>query len=534
MLFKNKRIKNDVIKKKNDKMIKKTALKPQKPLKPIVLIIRDGWGYRKNENLNAPKKGKIPFTDNLMKKYPHVLIDPAGEAVGLPKGYQGNSEVGHLTMGAGRIVLQPFEQINMDIQTKKFFKNKILLEAINNCKKHKSYLHIMGLLQKEGVHAHINHCLAILDLCKMQKFKEVYIHVFSDGRDAPVNNTIKNVRILERKIKSIGIGKIVSISGRYYAMDRDKRWNRTKKAYDCIVNGKADEFTNPVKQFVSCYNKGETDEFIVPRKLKGYSGINKNDSVIFYNYRTDRPRQLTQAMIEPDFKGWKTKPLDIFYVAMTKYYEHMNKRSKIAFEREPIKNNLAHILESNKIKQLRISETEKYAHVTFFFNSEIEVPYKGEDRILIPSPKVATYDLKPEMSAFKITSSLLKELSKNKYDVIIMNFPNGDMVGHTGSWKAVLKAVNAVDECVEKITKKVLEMNGVLLITADHGNCEDMTEKWRTSHTLNKVPFILVSNDEKLRKIKLKKNKGLQDISPTILKLLGIKKPKEMTGGSII
>jgi len=501
-----------------------------KQTKPIVLIIRDGWGYRKSHILNGPFTGDTRFTDQLMKTYPTTLISAAGKAAGLPEGYQGNSEVGHITIGSGRIVFQPFERINFAIKDKSFFSNKAFLGAINNCKKHNSTLHIIGLLQKEGVHAHINHCLALLDLCKIEKFKNVFIHVISDGRDAPVNNTIKNLKLLKKKIKETGSGTIVTISGRYYTMDRDKRWDRTKKAYDCIVKGDAFEFKEPESQFRLCYKKGETDEFIIPRKLSGYSGIHPHDSVIFYNFRSDRPRQLTRAMIEDKFEGWRRKPLNIFFVAMTQYYEPMNKIAHIAFKRIAVKNNLADVLEKNKLKQLRISETEKYAHVTFFFNSEVEKPKKGEDRILIPSPKVSTYDKKPEMSAPKITETVLKEIEKNKYDVIIMNFANGDMVGHTGEWKAVLKAVKTVDESIKKITQKVLSINGTLLITADHGNCEDMTERWRTSHTLNKIPFILVSNNSKLISTKLKENRGLRDIAPTILKLLKIKKPKEMTG----
>lgn len=500
---------------------------------PIVLIIRDGWGYRKNTIKNAVEIGKTPFTNKLMTTYPHTLLDPVGHSVGLPKGYQGNSEVGHITIGAGRIVLQPLEQINSDIKSGKFFKNKVLNESITHCKKHKASLHIIGLIQKEGVHAHIDHCFAILDLCKKRNFKDVLIHVISDGRDAPTTNSVKNVRLLQKKLNKLKFGKIVTISGRYYAMDRDKRWNRTKKAYDCIIKGIAEEFDNPFTLFKECYSKGETDEFIIPRKVKGYSGIKKKDSIIFFNYRTDRTRQLTKAIIEPDFKGWKRNPLDVFFIAMTQYYSPLNERGKVAFQRKEIVNNLGQVLSKNNLRQLRVSETEKYAHVTFFFNSEVESPNKGEDRILIPSPKVATYDLKPEMSSKLITDVLLKKLKMKKYDVIIINFPNGDMVGHTGNWQATLKAVSAVDTCVKKITKAVLDVNGTLLITADHGNCEDMTKKWQTSHTLNKVPFILVSENSKLKKVKLKKNMGLQDISPTILKLLNVKKPNEMTGKTI-
>jgi 2,3-bisphosphoglycerate-independent phosphoglycerate mutase len=498
--------------------------------KPIILIIRDGWGYRASKKQNAIAQGKTPNTDRLMKQYPNILIEAAGEAVGLPKGYQGNSEVGHMTIGSGRIIFQSLERINKSIRDGDFFKNKALLGAINNCKKNKSKLHIIGLLQTEGVHAHIDHLFALLNLCKKEKFKDVFVHVITDGRDAPVTASIEKINKLKAKLKKIGFGKIVTLSGRYYAMDRDKRWKRTKKAYDCVVEGKAEEFDDCAKQAKKCHKQNETDEFIIPRKLKGYEGIKKKDSVIFYNFRTDRPRQLTKAIVGKKFAGWERKPLDVYYVTMTQYYIPMN--AHVAFEDIIIKNLLGEVISKNGLKQLRISETEKYAHVTFFFNGQIEKPYKNEDRILIYSPKVATYDLKPEMSVYEITNKLLKEIDKNKYDFIVVNLVNGDMVGHTGIIKACLKATNIVDDCVGKITNKILEKDGIALVFADHGNIEDQTLKWRTSHTINKVPFIFVSN--KGKKVKLRKKGGLDDVAPTVLDLLGIKKPKEMTGQSLI
>ncbi len=499
----------------------------------ILLLIRDGWGYRKETKDNAIQNTPTPNTDKLMEKYPNTLLNSSGKAVGLPKDYQGNSEVGHMAIGSGRIIFQSLARINKSIKDNDFFKIPEFLNAIKNCKKNNSKLHIIGLLQIEGVHSHINHLLALLDLCKQQDFHDVHIHVITDGRDAPVTNSINHLNTLNNKIKEIGFGKIVTISGRYYAMDRDKRWDRTKKAYDCIVNGISTEtFTNPFEQLNQCHNNKETDEFIVPRKNKNYKGIKQNDSIIFFNFRTDRTRQLTQAIVEPKFDIWKRKPLNVFYIAMTQFYTPMN--AHVAFKDKPLKNLLGEVISKNNLNQLRISETEKYAHVTFFFNGQIEKPFNKEDRILIQSPKIPTYDLKPEMSIYKITDKLINQIKKNKYDLIITNFVNGDMVGHTGILKAIKKAIIAVDDCVGKTIKTALEQDYIIFVFADHGNVENQTPAWNTSHTINPVPFILISNEKELQQIKLKDNKGLQDIAPTVLKLLNIEKPKEMTGESLI
>ena len=501
--------------------------------KPVVLLIRDGWGYRKDNERNAIALGDCPFTEYLMKTYPNTLIDVSGEAVGLPPGYQGNSEVGHMAIGSGRIIYQSLPRINRAIEHGEFFENIAFLEAINNCKKNNTTLHLMGLLQQEGVHAHINHCLALLELCKKQNFKNVIVHIIADGRDAPIKNTINNAKILQNKMQELGLGKVATISGRYYPMDRNKNWDRTKVGYGCIVNADCPEtFENPIQAFEDSYAKEITDEFIVPSCASWYTGIKPKDSFIFYNYRTDRTRQLTQAMIEDDFKGWKTKPIDIHFVAMTEFYEPMNKRATIAFGPEDLKELLGNVIADAGLKQLRISETEKYAHVTFFFNGQNEEPNNGEERILIQSPDVETYDLKPEMSVNEIADNIVKELDKD-YALIVTNFVNGDMVGHTGNWDAILKAINAVDVNVKKVVEKTLKKDGVVLVFADHGNCEDVSADWSTSHTTNPVPFILVSNDPLLRNVKLKKGKGLQDVAPTVLKLLDINKPKEMTGESI-
>ncbi|MBU1519702.1 2,3-bisphosphoglycerate-independent phosphoglycerate mutase [Patescibacteria group bacterium] len=499
-------------------------------IKPVVLIIRDGWGYRADKKNNTIAMGKTPNTDKLMKNYPHILLSATGEAVGLPKGYQGNSEVGHMTIGTGRIIPQFLVRINQSIEDKTFFHNLAFLGAIQNCKKHKTKLHLIGLLQTEGVHSHIDHLFALLDLCKKEQFYNVYTHIITDGRDAPVTASIEKIKKLQKKIRKLGFGIIATVSGRYYAMDRDKNWDRTQRVYDCIIRARAGEYSDIVKQIQECHKKEETDEFIVPRKLVGYSGVDKNDSIIFYNFRTDRPRQLTQAIIEKKFEGWTRIRPDVYFVAMTEFYDSI--KTPIAFVDIPLKNLLGETISRHGLKQLRISETEKYMHITFFFNGCKDAPYKNEKRILIPSPRVATYDLKPEMSIFEITNKLLQKIDEEKYNFIVVNLVNGDMIGHTGVLEAGLRAVEVVDECVGKITSKVLEKDGYALVSADHGNIEDQGPKWNTSHTLNKVSFILVS--QKGKELKLHKKGGLQDIAPTVLDLLNIKKPHEMSGDSLI
>jgi 2,3-bisphosphoglycerate-independent phosphoglycerate mutase len=358
------------------------------------------------------------------------------------------------------------------------------------------------------------------------------IHVITDGRDSPPTKAVSNVKELTLRLKKLGFGKIATLSGRYYTMDRDKRWERTQKAYNCIVKAESLEFEDPIKLLEECYSKKETDEFIVPRKTEGYDGLKEKDSFIFYNFRTDRTRQLTQAIVEENFSGFPRKKMNVYYVAMTQFYRPMN--AHVAFEDQSMKNLLGEVLSKAGLKQLRISETEKYAHVTFFFNGQIEQPFANEDRILVNSPKVATYDLKPEMSAFEVTEKLVDAIKSGKYDFLVVNLVNGDMVGHTGIEKACVIAAETVDKCVQKITEAILSKNGVALIFADHGNLEDKSPEWKTSHTVNKVPFIVVSNDSKLKNIKLKDGKGLKDIAPTVLKLFDIKKPSEMTGDSII
>lgn len=499
---------------------------------PIVLIIRDGWGYRRSNEFNAIKVAKPVFTEHLMKTYPHTLLDASQQAVGLPKGYMGNSEVGHMTIGSGQIIKQSLERINASIKDKSFFSNEAFLKAINYAKKHQTTLHLMGLLQSEGVHAHEKHLYALLKLCKQQNFSKVLIHIITDGRDAPVHDSIKHIQKLKKVMKKLKVGTIASITGRFYAMDRDKRWQRTHLAYKAIIEGKAEKTINIIKALEQCYKKQETDEFITPHIIEQYKGVQKNDSIIFFNFRTDRTRQLTKAVVEKNFKGFKRSKKQVLFTCMTNYYKPMN--ATVAFKDIEIKDMLGKILSQHHIKQLRISETEKYAHVTFFFNGQIEKPFPGEDRILIHSPKVRTYDLKPEMSAMKVTEEIVKDLKKQKHQVIITNLVNGDMVGHTGIWQACLKAVKTVDTCVKSIVEETLVQNGTALIIADHGNIEDLTEKWRTSHTTNKIPCILVSKDKDLRNVKLNKGFGLKDVAPTILDILNIPIPKTMNGKSLI
>jgi len=504
----------------------------------VILVIRDGWGYRKETEFNMIANTPTPNTDKLMKNYPSTLLKCSGESVGLPKGYQGNSEVGHMTIGSGRILFQSLERINFAINSGEFFKNKAFVSAIENVQKNKSTLHLIGLIQEEGVHSHLDHLLALLELCKKNKVTNVKIHVITDGRDAPVTKSLEYLAKLNAKLSELEFGSIATVSGRFYAMDRDKRWERTRQAYECIVQGKTKtEFTNAVDSIKQSHKANITDEFIVPMKAKDYSGIKENDSIIFFNFRTDRTRQLTQAIVEKDFagngfEGWKVNPLKVCYVGMTQFYTPMN--ALVAFPDQSLKNLLGEVVSKEGLTQLRISETEKYAHVTFFFNGQIEQPFKGEDRILVQSPKVATYDLKPEMSAYEVTDKLVDAINSEKYNLIVTNLVNGDMIGHTGVLDAITKAVKTVDDCVGKISEAGLKHNYALLIFADHGNAEDKTMEWRTSHTKNEVPFILVSENSKLKKAKLKKGMGLQDISPTVLDVFGIKKPKEMTGVSII
>ena len=500
-----------------------------------MLMILDGYGINENTKANAIKMAKTPVMDKLMKQNPHTQIKTSGLDVGLPDGQMGNSEVGHTNIGAGRIVYQELTRITKSIEDGDFFSIPEFSAAIDNCKKHNSKLHIMGLLSDGGVHSHIRHLYALLELAKRKGFEDVYVHCFMDGRDTPPASGESYIAALEEKMAEKGVGKIASISGRFYAMDRDKRWERLQKAYDALVNGIGEKATSAAKAIEDSYQKEVFDEFVLPTIIcngdEPIATISQHDSVIFYNFRPDRAREITRALTDEKFDAFETKKLDLFYVCFTNYDETI-KNVKIAFKKEELKNTFGEIVSNNGLTQLRIAETEKYAHVTFFFNGGEEKQYKGEERILVPSPKVETYDLQPEMSAYEVTDKLVDAILSEKYNVIILNYANSDMVGHTGNLDAAIKAVEAVDSCVGRVVEAIEKVGGVLLITADHGNSEQMidykTGEPHTAHTTNPVPLVLVGKDAKL------KEGRLADLAPTMLDIMGIEKPQEMTGESLL
>jgi len=506
--------------------------------KVTMLMILDGFGDNKNKDGNAIKLAKKPNIDKLMKKYPNTDIFTSGLHVGLPEGQMGNSEVGHTNIGAGRIVYQELTRITKSIEDGDFFSNPEFIAAIENCKKHNSKLHILGLVSDGGVHSHNRHLYGLLEMAKRRDFEDVYVHCFLDGRDTPPASAETYIAELQEKMKEKGVEKIASLSGRFYAMDRDKRWQRVQKCYDALVNGEGEKAGDPIKAIEDSYQKEVFDEFVVPTVMcngnEPVAKIEENDSVIFFNFRPDRAREITRALVDPEFDGFKTKKMNLYYVCFTSYDETMP-NVHIAFKKEPLKNTFGEVISEAGLTQLRIAETEKYAHVTFFFNGGEEKQYPGEDRILVPSPKVETYDMKPEMSAYEVTDKVCEALENDKYDVVILNFANTDMVGHTGSLQAAIKAVEAVDECVGKIVKIIEEKQGNLLITADHGNAEQMidykTGEPHTAHTTNPVPIILVTAN---KEYKLKENGKLADLAPTMLDLMGIKQPEEMTGESLL
>ena len=496
--------------------------------KTVLLCIMDGCGIREKDNGNAFELASKPNFDNLLNKYPNCTIEASGEAVGLPKGVMGNSEVGHLNIGAGRVVYQPLEFINRSIEDKTFYKKEELLKVINHVKKNNSNLHILGLLSDGGVHSHINHLLAILDTCKENDLKNVYLDLFTDGRDVSPTSSINYIKVVEDKLKEIGFGSIASISGRYYAMDRDNNYDRVKKAYDVIVNGIGEVNSNIYDYINNSYNNGITDEFLLPAKFIDNANIKDNDGVIGFNFRKDRMREMFTALTNKEFNDMDVVRFNNLSVATMMPVVESVKCPHI-FDDLNLNNILGKVLEDNNLSQLRIAETEKYAHVTFFFDGGKEVDYSNEKKILVPSPKVATYDLMPEMSADIVTEKLLPEIGN--YDVIILNFANGDMVGHTGVIDAAIKAVETVDKNLGKIYEKIKEVDGIMLVTADHGNCEEMLtpdNKPMTAHTTNLVRLIITKEGLNL------KNGCLADISPTILDLLNVSKPIEMTGNSLI
>ncbi len=504
--------------------------------KLTMLMILDGFGENTNEKGNAVKQARTPNIDKLMKMWPTTDIYTSGLNVGLPEGQMGNSEVGHTNIGAGRIVYQELTRITKSIEDGDFFSVEEFSEAAENCKKNNSSLHIMGLLSDGGVHSHIRHLYALLELAKRKGIEQVYVHCFLDGRDTPPASAESYITKLEEKMKEKEIGKIASITGRFYAMDRDKRWERVKKAYDALVNGVGEKYQTATAAIEASYQKEVFDEFVEPTLICNgdtpVATIDKNDSVVFFNFRPDRARELTRALVDDKFDGFENKNLNLYFVCMTPYDETMP-NVHIAFKKEALSNTFGEYISNIGLKQLRIAETEKYAHVTFFFNGGEEKQYNGEDRILIPSPKVETYDLKPEMSAYEVTDKVLEAIKSEKYNTIILNYANPDMVGHTGNLEAAVKAIETIDECVGKVVEAVQEKNGVLLITADHGNAEQMidykTGEPHTAHTTNPVPLILVGMDD----AKLKPGK-LADLAPTMLDIMNLEKPEEMTGESII
>ena len=505
--------------------------------KLTMLMILDGFGKNPNRSGNAVELANTPNIDELMKNNPNTTIYTSGLAVGLPEGQMGNSEVGHTNIGAGRIVYQELTRITKSIEDGDFFSIPELCAAIEHCKKNNSKLHIMGLLSDGGVHSHMRHLFAILELAKRKGFEDVFIHCFLDGRDTPPASAENYILKLEEKMKKKEIGKIATISGRFYAMDRDKRWQRIQKAYDAMVKGEGIKSSSAVMAIESSYQKEVFDEFVEPTVIcngdKPIAKIEDNDSVIFFNFRPDRAREITRTLVDEDFKEFETNKLDnLYFVCFTQYDETMP-NVEIAFKPTVLVNTFGEYISKLGLKQLRIAETEKYAHVTFFFNGGNEKQYEGEDRILVPSPKVETYDLKPEMSAYEVTKNVIEAINSKKYNSIILNYANPDMVGHTGNLDATIKAIETIDKCVGKVVSAINDVNGVLLITADHGNAEQMidykTGEPHTAHTTNPVPLILVGDKE----AKLKEGR-LADLAPTMLDIMDIEKPKEMLGKSLI
>ena len=502
--------------------------------KPLVLIILDGFGDNKEDYGNAIHAANTPTIDNILNNCPTVDIGASGLDVGLPDGQMGNSEVGHTNMGAGRVVYQDLTRITKAINDGDFFDNEVLVSAMKSCKQNNKSLHIMGLLSDGGVHSHIDHLYGVVEMAKNFGLDKVYVHAFTDGRDVPPTSGIDFVKNCDKKLKEIGVGQIATVSGRYYAMDRDNRWDRVEKAYAAMVDGIGQKFSSAAQAVEASYKSGVTDEFIVPAVCLENANINDGDSVIFINFRPDRAREITRSLVESDFDKFERNRgyLKLNFVCMTQYDKTIP-NVKIAFEELSLKNTLGEYISNKGLKQLRIAETEKYAHVTFFFNGGREEEFKNEDRALIKSPNVATYDLQPEMSAYLVTDEVVKRIKSGKYDVIVLNYANCDMVGHTGVFDAAVKAVEAVDDCLGKTLSAIKDAGGVAIVTADHGNADKMYNedgKPFTAHTTNPVTFTVIGYDCKLR------NNGgkLSDIAPTMLEILGLEKPSEMTGKSLI
>ena len=502
---------------------------------PVVLMILDGWGISEQTEGNAIAQSHTPNMDRLLEQFGHSKLLCSGEAVGLPDGQQGNSEVGHLNLGAGRVVYQELTRINKAVREHTLRDNAAFQQVMDACAAQQKPLHLMGLVSPGGVHSHSDHLYGLLELAKEKQLAEVYVHCFLDGRDVGPSTGLGFVQELEEKLAQLGVGKIATVSGRYYAMDRDNRWERVEKAYQAMTQGVGVMADSAVSAVEQSYAKGETDEFVLPTVVlqdgKPTAVIGAGDGVIFFNFRGDRAREITKAFVNKDFDGFAREYLGVSYVAMTQYEEGLD--VIVAFPPQDLQHTLGQVLAENNVKQFRVAETEKYAHVTFFFNGGVEDPNPLEDRLLVPSPKVATYDLQPEMSAIAVKDHLIQAIQGGEYPFILVNFANTDMVGHTGIPEAAQKAVEIVDFCVGQVAESVQNAGGVLLITADHGNAEQMIDPVKgtphTAHTANPVPFVVVS--EQAYQVA---DGSLQDVAPTVLKLLNIEKPNDMTGTSLI
>ena len=505
--------------------------------KPIALIIMDGFGESNIEYGNAVMQAQTPNIDKLMKQYPTTLIKASGLDVGLPDGQMGNSEVGHTNIGAGRIVYQDLTRVSKSINDGDFFTNEVLVKAMENAKD--KSLHLMGLLSDGGVHSHIDHLKGLIKMAKQYGVENVYVHAFTDGRDVAPTSAIEFIAETEDYMKEVGVGKFASVSGRYYAMDRDKRWERVQLAYEAMVDAKGETASCATQAVQNSYDEGKTDEFVMPTVIvengSPVATIKEGDSIIFGNFRPDRAREITRALVDTEFTGFERPNMSTFFVCLTTY-DITIKNVHVSFGPQSLENTLGEYLAKNGKTQLRTAETEKYAHVTFFFNGGVEEPNENEDRLLVPSPKVATYDLQPEMNANELTEKVLAKLEEDKYDFIVLNYANPDMVGHTGVVEAAIKAVETVDNCVGQVVDKIISLGGCALVTADHGNAELMqdpeTKTTITAHSTNPVPFIVAGED--FKSVSLREDGRLSDIAPTILKMLNLEKPEQMTGDSLI
>ena len=506
--------------------------------KPYALIIMDGYGVNERHEGNAIYAAKTPNMDSYLKSYPNSIIHASGMDVGLPDGQMGNSEVGHTNIGAGRIVYQELTRITKSIADGDFFENEALKNVVENCKKNNAALHLMGLLSDGGVHSHINHLFGLLEMAKKNGIEKVFVHCFMDGRDVSPTSGADFAESLVSKIRELGTGAIATVMGRYYAMDRDNRWERVVEAYNAMVKGEGNKDTSAVNAIKKSYNDGVTDEFVVPTVITDENGnalgkISENDSVVFFNFRPDRAREITRTLVDPEFNGFEREFFKTNYVCMTQYDASMP-NVDVAFKPQTLENTFGEYISRKGLRQLRIAETEKYAHVTFFFNGGVEAVYDGEDRALINSPKVATYDLKPEMSAIEVTDEVVKRIESGNYDVIVLNFANCDMVGHTGVFDAAVKAVETVDTCLGRTIDAIKKMGGIALVTADHGNADQMldynTNDVFTAHTTNVVPLVMIGEESGAKL----KNGRLADLAPTLLDIMGLEKPEEMTGESLL